>query len=226
MRTCYEKGLQKNPSLEGRIAVRFVIGTDGKVQSAGEDAQAFPDPAVARCVLDAFQALQFPQPEGGIVTVVYPIRFAANADDCKTTTEEKDGIRTVSLTCEKQSMKVTDMPVKAVDDKLAEAFLTGFEQQSPKMRRTRTKPTIEGKSCWMTSVDGVTWSSMLLVTEAVAGRALVVSCLDESQGGTSAKCNTMVADIIKRTVAPPVVATPEATPKRPLPTTTVTGSGF
>src|SRR5690606_12791651 len=50
MRTCYEEGLQKNPSLEGRIAVRFVIGTDGKVQSAGEDSQPFPDPAVAKCV--------------------------------------------------------------------------------------------------------------------------------------------------------------------------------
>lgn len=39
-------------------------------------ASRFPDPAVTDCVLDAFEGLTFPAPEGGIVTVTYPITFA------------------------------------------------------------------------------------------------------------------------------------------------------
>jgi hypothetical protein len=34
------------------------------------------DPAVSACVVRAFYGLSFPQPEGGIVTVTYPIRFS------------------------------------------------------------------------------------------------------------------------------------------------------
>ena len=229
LRACYEEGLRKDPSLQGRIAIRFVIDREGKVRQASEGAPAFPDPAVTKCVVDAFNTLEFPRPEGGIVTVEYPVIFPPGSGDCKTTKEEKDGIRTVSLTCAKQSMKVTDMPVKAVDEKFADALLTGFEQQSPKKRRTRTKPTIADKTCWVTSVDGVTWSSMLLVTEAAPDRALVVSCLDESQGGTSATCQTMVENLIKSTVAktaPAPTPTPDPKPKRPLPTGTLTGGGF
>ena len=59
-RFCYENALRNNPSLQGRVAVRFVIGRDGAVS----------------CVVRAFYGLSFPQPdEGGIVTVVYPIMF-------------------------------------------------------------------------------------------------------------------------------------------------------
>jgi hypothetical protein len=34
------------------------------------------DRAVRDCVIDAFAQLEFPAPEGGIVTVVYPIMLA------------------------------------------------------------------------------------------------------------------------------------------------------
>ncbi|MCL2776960.1 MAG: hypothetical protein FWD73_03075 [Polyangiaceae bacterium] len=34
-----------------------------------------PDQGVVSCVVRAFQNLSFPQPEGGIVTVTYPITF-------------------------------------------------------------------------------------------------------------------------------------------------------
>jgi hypothetical protein len=35
-----------------------------------------PDAQVVSCVLDAFNKLEFPPPQDGIVTVVYPILFA------------------------------------------------------------------------------------------------------------------------------------------------------
>jgi len=51
-----------------------VIGRDGIVTRAEASPQStMPDPAVQSCIVHAFQTLQFPPPEGGIVTVVYPI---------------------------------------------------------------------------------------------------------------------------------------------------------
>jgi hypothetical protein len=80
MRTCYEAGLRRNPNLEGRINTRFVIDLDGHVSDARAVGAPFPDEQTARCVLDRFAALTFPPPQGGIVTVVYPIIFKPDAD--------------------------------------------------------------------------------------------------------------------------------------------------
>ncbi len=75
-RMCYEQGLARNPNLEGRVGVRFVIGRDGSVSNVGNGGSDLPDSAVVSCTISAFYGLSFPQPEGGIVTVVYPIMFS------------------------------------------------------------------------------------------------------------------------------------------------------
>jgi pSer/pThr/pTyr-binding forkhead associated (FHA) protein len=75
-RLCYENGLRNNPNLTGRVAVRFVIGRDGSVGSVANGGSDLPDGGVVSCVVSAFYGLSFPQPEGGIVTVTYPIMFA------------------------------------------------------------------------------------------------------------------------------------------------------
>lgn len=99
MRKCYEAGLARDPTLKGKISTRFVIELDGHVSSAldnddaGEDPSLaalrgtahdprrsqeeprFPDPKVVACVVARFNLMTFPKPEGGKVTVVYPIIF-------------------------------------------------------------------------------------------------------------------------------------------------------
>jgi hypothetical protein len=75
-RMCYEQGLGRNPNLQGRVSARFVIGRDGSVSNVGNGGSDLPDSGVVSCVLSAFYGLSFPQPEGGIVTVVYPIMLA------------------------------------------------------------------------------------------------------------------------------------------------------
>ncbi len=75
-RMCYEQGLARNPNLEGRVQVRFVIGRDGSVSNVSNGGSDLPDSGVVSCVISAYYGLSFPQPEGGIVTVVYPIMFA------------------------------------------------------------------------------------------------------------------------------------------------------
>ena len=77
-RHCYEKGLMTNPSLEGRVNVRFVIGRDGAVTNVSNAGSDLPDPTVVSCVARAFYDIGFPKPEGGIVTVVYPIALQAD----------------------------------------------------------------------------------------------------------------------------------------------------
>src|SRR3970282_51161 len=75
-RLCYEQRLTRNPNLEGRVTVRFVIGRDGSVGNVGNGGSDLPDSGVVQCVIQTYYGLSFPQPEGGIVTVVYPIMFA------------------------------------------------------------------------------------------------------------------------------------------------------
>lgn len=76
-RGCYQEGLLRNPTLAGRVTTSFVIGRDGAVSNVGDAGGDLPDRAVSACVRRAFYALSFPQPEGGIVSVVYPIVFSS-----------------------------------------------------------------------------------------------------------------------------------------------------
>ncbi len=77
-RLCYENGLKTDPSLQGKVAVKFVIASDGSVSTASEDpSTTLPDKTVVSCVVRGFSGLSFPAPEGGgIVTVVYPVIFS------------------------------------------------------------------------------------------------------------------------------------------------------
>jgi hypothetical protein len=75
-RLCYENGLRNSPNLQGRVSVRFVIGRDGAVSNVSNGGSDMPDGNVVSCVVRSFYGLSFPQPDGGIVTVTYPIMFA------------------------------------------------------------------------------------------------------------------------------------------------------
>ncbi len=75
-RLCYENGLAHTPELRGALTVGFIVGRDGSVINASNESSTLPDAGVIRCVVSAFQGLSFPQPEGGNVTVSYPISFA------------------------------------------------------------------------------------------------------------------------------------------------------
>lgn len=75
-RGCYEENLRASPSLAGRVAVRFQIDRAGAVTNVSDAGSDLPHAGVVACVLRAFRDLSFPAPEGGVVTVVYPIMFS------------------------------------------------------------------------------------------------------------------------------------------------------
>jgi hypothetical protein len=76
-RVCYEQGLGRDAHLQGRVTVKLVIGRDGTVTSANQaDGTTMPDVRVIECVLQEYRQVVFPKPEGGTVTVIYPIAFS------------------------------------------------------------------------------------------------------------------------------------------------------
>jgi hypothetical protein len=75
-RGCYEQGLRANANLQGRVSVRFLIDLDGSVIQAANGGSDLPDTATVDCIVRAFTGLSFPQPEGGRITVVYPLVFS------------------------------------------------------------------------------------------------------------------------------------------------------
>ncbi len=75
-RLCYENGLRKDPNLTGKVSVSFVIGRDGSVGTVSSGPNTLPDAGVVACVTKAFYGLSFPEPEGGVVKVTYPIVFS------------------------------------------------------------------------------------------------------------------------------------------------------
>ncbi|MES1182375.1 MAG: AgmX/PglI C-terminal domain-containing protein [Myxococcales bacterium] len=84
-RLCYEQGLGRNPNLAGKVAARFVIGRDGNVSNVSNGGAELADQGVVSCVLSAFYGLSFPEPEGGLVTVTYPIQFEPGGGSTATT---------------------------------------------------------------------------------------------------------------------------------------------
>ena len=89
-RLCYEERLRNNPNLQGKVAVRFEIDGNGAVGQTANAGSDLPDAAVVNCVTRSFSGLSFPPPDGGKVSVVYPVMFSPgdgepeSADKAKT----------------------------------------------------------------------------------------------------------------------------------------------
>ena len=75
-RLAYERGLKRDPKLEGQLVVRFTIGRDGSVLQVDDGGSTLADPAVVRDVLNAFALVSYPSPEDGPVTVTFALTFA------------------------------------------------------------------------------------------------------------------------------------------------------
>jgi TonB family protein len=75
IKMCYEKALKKNPTLEGKLSVRFTIGTSGRVTSASVSSDTLGDPEVSSCVISKVKTFAFSKPEGGSVEYVFPFVF-------------------------------------------------------------------------------------------------------------------------------------------------------
>jgi beta-lactamase regulating signal transducer with metallopeptidase domain len=71
-RACYEKLAEPRPTVT--LAMHFTIGRAGRIDEGHVDAEEKPD--LGRCAEQVMRGIVFPAPEGGVVTVSYPILFA------------------------------------------------------------------------------------------------------------------------------------------------------
>jgi len=70
---CYEKGLQVQSGLAGRVGVKFTINGSGIVSSATVANSSLNSAQVEGCVLNRLRTWKFPKPVGGVnVKVQYP----------------------------------------------------------------------------------------------------------------------------------------------------------
>jgi len=71
---CYDDAAKKDPSLHGRTSTRFTIDRTGHVSISSDLGSEGTIPSeMSKCVTERFEKLEFPPPEGGTVTVVYPL---------------------------------------------------------------------------------------------------------------------------------------------------------
>jgi hypothetical protein len=81
IQSCYEKQLLKAPRLAGTVEAEFTIGADGKVTASTATGV---DAAVASCVADVIQQIEFPKPKNNsVASVKYPLVFRPGSDDRK-----------------------------------------------------------------------------------------------------------------------------------------------
>ncbi|MCB0357100.1 MAG: AgmX/PglI C-terminal domain-containing protein [Bdellovibrionales bacterium] len=70
---CYERGLQKEPQLSGRVAIRFIIAPSGSVSLAKVHNSSLKSKSVEGCMVAKLKSWTFPKPYGNVnVKVTYP----------------------------------------------------------------------------------------------------------------------------------------------------------
>jgi hypothetical protein len=73
-RTCYQRELNHDPDLAGKLTTRFVIAPDGSVKSVALEANTLRNSEVESCVKRTMMSIEFPTSDtGGIVR--YPFGF-------------------------------------------------------------------------------------------------------------------------------------------------------
>lgn len=77
IRYCYQRRLQAQPELGGKIIVKFVVAADGSVSSSSVKKSSMGDAEVESCILGRFRRMTFPAPRGGGMAIVsYPFLFS------------------------------------------------------------------------------------------------------------------------------------------------------
>lgn len=70
---CYEKGLQVQPGLSGRVGMNFTINGGGIVSTAAVGSSSLRSAQVEGCITNRLRTWKFPKPIGGVnVKVQYP----------------------------------------------------------------------------------------------------------------------------------------------------------
>ncbi len=81
IRSCYERELNRNPSLSGILKLNFDIGQEGRVvgrPSINWGDSSIKSRVLAGCILNRLKSWRFPEPPSNeIINVIYPLAFSS-----------------------------------------------------------------------------------------------------------------------------------------------------
>lgn len=75
IRFCFERELQRDPKLSGKVTVTWKINLAGRVNFARIEKSSLGSPRVEGCMLKNIRRWIFPKPQGGICVINYPFVF-------------------------------------------------------------------------------------------------------------------------------------------------------
>lgn len=75
LRACYEKELQRNPKLIGRVTLKWGVEPDGTVSAASIASSTLANPAVESCLVRQVLSWHFPAAQSPTVVNAYPFLF-------------------------------------------------------------------------------------------------------------------------------------------------------
>ncbi len=73
---CYEKQLQTNPELKGKVIAQWKIGLEGQVKSTSIASSTVNNRKVESCIMRVIKRMRFEKPDGGICVINYPFVFS------------------------------------------------------------------------------------------------------------------------------------------------------
>lgn len=74
-RYCYERELQQNPGIKGKVIVQWKVQENGRVSDTSVVSSAIKVSRFQTCLMDKIRRLRFPKPEGGVCVVRWPFVF-------------------------------------------------------------------------------------------------------------------------------------------------------
>jgi TonB family protein len=75
IRVCYDRELKLNPSLKGKVVVRFDVTPAGRVGNGAIESDSMNDERVSRCILTLMKGWSFPFHPSENTTVSFPFVF-------------------------------------------------------------------------------------------------------------------------------------------------------
>ncbi len=76
IRYCFEKELQANPKLSGKIVAQWKVNMDGSVMSTSTASTTMKNKKVEGCINRVIKRMRFQKPNGGICIINYPFVFS------------------------------------------------------------------------------------------------------------------------------------------------------
>jgi hypothetical protein len=149
-RGCYEAELGHSANASGRVTTRFKIATDGSVKDVTDQGSEIASRPFRQCIQRAFAGLSFPIPEGGPVTVVYPLVFAPEGTAIAT---QDDALRMPRRTVPRREDMLRDNsePLPAAN---ADPYTGQFASVMERVRERDARGALSRAIAWRAEAPG------------------------------------------------------------------------